>query len=237
MNLLLDLQRWINAAITADLSAFAANRNWAALLAVLPLGVVFGAVHALTPGHGKTVLATYLAGSRLAVLRGIGVAGALSLTHIGSAVIIALVAAPLITRTLGGAGRAPLMEDVSRGLLAVIGVWLLARAFWNRPHAHSTREGVLVGVVAGLIPCPLTLFTMFLALSRGVPEAGVTFALAMMVGVGLTLAAVATLTILARDRLVDFLARYGQSFNRVGRVIDGAAGAILLMIGLRELVL
>jgi len=78
---------------------------------------------------------------------------------------------------------------------------------------------------------------MFLALSRGVPEAGVTFALAMMVGVGLTLAAVATLTILVRERLVDFLARYGQSLNRVGRVIDGAAGAILLMIGLRELVL
>src|SRR5215210_8206798 len=106
MVFLIGLQRWINVSITADLGAFAASRDWAALLAVLPLGVVFGAVHALTPGHGKTVLATYLAGSRLAVLRGVGVAGALSLTHIGSAVMIALVAAPLITRTLGGADRA-----------------------------------------------------------------------------------------------------------------------------------
>src|SRR5215211_799503 len=192
MDLLFAFQRWINTAITADLSAFAADRNWAALVAMLPLGIVFGAAHALTPGHGKTVLATYLAGSRLAVLRGIAVAGALSVTHIGSALIIALIAAPLVTRTLGGVGRAPLVEDVSRGLLALIGLWLLARAFWNRPHVHSAREGV----IAGLIPCPLTLFTMFLALSRGVPQAGVTFALAMMIGVGLTLAAVATLTIL-----------------------------------------
>jgi len=237
MDFLINLQRWINAAITADLSAFAADRNWAALVAMLPLGIVFGAAHALTPGHGKTVLATYLAGSRLAVLRGIAVAGALSVTHIGSAVIIALIAAPLVTRTLGGVGRAPLVEDVSRGLLALIGLWLLARAFWNRPHVHSAREGMMVGVVAGLIPCPLTLFTMFLALSRGVPQAGVTFALAMMIGVGLTLAAVATLTVLVRQRLVGFLARYGASLNRVGRMLDGGAGAILLALGLRELFL
>ena len=75
MDLLLAFQRWINTAITADLSAFAATRSWTALAAVLPLGIVFGAAHALTPGHGKTVLATYLAGSRLAVVRGIAVAG------------------------------------------------------------------------------------------------------------------------------------------------------------------
>jgi hypothetical protein len=30
----------------------------AALLSVLPLGILFGAIHALTPGHGKSVLAS-----------------------------------------------------------------------------------------------------------------------------------------------------------------------------------
>jgi nickel/cobalt exporter len=49
----------------------------------------------------------------------------------------------------------------------------------------------MVGVIAGLVPCPLTLFAIFFALSRGVPEAGLTFAVAMMLGVGLTLGAVA----------------------------------------------
>ena len=178
MDFLVGLQRWINASITADLSAFAATRNWLALLAVLPLGIAFGAVHALTPGHGKTVLASYLVGSRLAVLRGLAVAGALALTHVGSAVVLAVAAAPILTRTLGGVGRAPVLEDVSRGLLALIGLWFLFRA-WRGP-AHEHREGIMVGVIAGLVPCPLTLFAMFLALGRGVPEAGLMFALAMM---------------------------------------------------------
>ena len=104
MEFLIEVQGWIRQSITADLNAFAATRNWAALVLILPLGIVFGTVHALTRGHGKTVLASYLVGSRLAVLRGLGVAGALALTHVGSVVILALTAAPLITRTLGGAG-------------------------------------------------------------------------------------------------------------------------------------
>jgi nickel/cobalt transporter (NicO) family protein len=76
---------------------------------------------------------------------------------------------------------------------------------------------------------------MFLALSRGVPEAGMTFAVAMMLGVGLTLGLVALVTVLARDRLVGLLARHGTSLARVGRGLDGTTGAILILIGVREL--
>jgi nickel/cobalt transporter (NicO) family protein len=233
MDILFSVQRWIYASLTADLSAFAATRNWTALAAMLPLGVLFGAVHALTPGHGKTVLATYLVGSRLAAMRSVAVAGVLALTHVGSAVILALAASSLVTRTLGGVGRAPLLEDLSRGLLAMIGVWLLWRAWRGRAHPHG--EGLMVGVVAGLVPCPLTLFAMVVALGRGVPEAGLTFAAAMMVGVGLTLAAVAALTILARDWVVGITTRHGASLERLSRGLDALAGTLLLMIGGYEL--
>src|SRR5215203_701808 len=233
MDVLIALQRWINASISADLSAFAAGRDLAALAGILPLGIVFGAIHALTPGHGKTVLASYLIGSRLAVVRSLAVAGALAITHVGSAVVLALAAAPILTRTLGGVGRAPVLEDLSRGLLALIGLWFLWRAWRGPLHAH--REGVMVGVIAGLVPCPLTLFAMFLALSRGVPEAGLTFALAMMAGVGLTLATVAALVILSRDWFVAFVVRHGGSVEKASRVLEAATGMALIVIGAREL--
>jgi nickel/cobalt transporter (NicO) family protein len=233
MEFLIAIQGWIRQSITADLNAFAATRDWAALALVLPLGITFGAVHALTPGHGKTVLASYLVGSRLAFLRGLGVAGALAVTHVGLAVIIALTAAPLITRTLGGAGQAPLLEALSRGILGLIGLWFLFRAVRGQSHQH--REGLMVGVIAGLIPCPLTLFAMFLALARGVPEAGLTFALAMMTGVGLTLAAVAALVILSRDWFVGVVTTHGASMQRMSRLLEGLTGAALVAIGIREL--
>ena len=71
LDFLVRLQGQIHAALTADLAAFATNRDWWALAAVLPLGILFGAVHALTPGHGKAVLASYLLGSGLASARAV----------------------------------------------------------------------------------------------------------------------------------------------------------------------
>lgn len=234
MDTLVSLQRWIYGSISGELTGFAATHNWMTLASVLPLGIVFGAIHALTPGHGKSVLVTYLIGSRLAVLRGMAVAGTLALTHVASAVVIALIAAPLVTRTLGNVGRAPILEDISRGILALIGVWLVWRAVRGRTQ-HPKHEGYAVGVVAGLVPCPLTLFVMFYALSRDIVEAGLTFALAMMIGVATTLILFATLAILTRDRLVDFLHRHGARVGRLTRLLDGTAGLLLIAIGVREL--
>lgn len=236
LEFLINVQGWIRGSLTAALSGFAVSRDWTLLAAMLPMGIAFGAVHALTPGHGKTVLASYLVGSRLAGLKSLVVAGALALTHVGSAVVIALLALPLISRSLGGAGRAPSLEVLSRGLLALIGLWLLIRALRGpSSHTHDERSGVAVGVVAGLVPCPLTLFAMVLALSRGVPEAGLTFALAMTIGVALTLGAVALLTVLARGWFVGMSTRYGASMATLSRVLDGLAGSLLLVTGLHAL--
>jgi oligopeptide transport system permease protein len=100
---------------------------------------------------------------------------------------------------------------------------------------YGGRISLMVGFVAGLVPCPLTLFAMFFALSRGVPEAGILFAAAMMLGVLATLASVVLVTIVMRDRLVGLAARHGASLQKVSRALDGAAGALLVAIAAREL--
>jgi ABC-type nickel/cobalt efflux system permease component RcnA len=92
----------------------------------------------------------------------------------------------------------------------------------------------MVGVMAGLIPCPLTLFVMVFALSRGVPEAGIVFAIAIMLGVALTLSVVAILVISVRSGVATIIERYGGQVDYAGRLIESAAGAALILIGLRE---
>jgi ABC-type nickel/cobalt efflux system permease component RcnA len=125
------------------------------------------------------------------------------------------------------------LELESRGILIAIGLWLIFRAWRGRGHPHG--EGLAVGFVAGLIPCPLTLFAMFYALSRGAPEAGLVFAFAMMLGVLFTLAVVAVLTIVTRDRLMSLIARHGASMLLLSRVLDGVSGALLIVLSLAEL--
>ena len=157
----------------------------------------------------------------------------LAVTHVGTAVLIAVLALPLVRRTLVGAGEAPAAEYLSRGLLIAIGLWLILRAWRGRSHLHG--EGLAVGFVAGLVPCPLTLIVMFYALRRGVPEAGLTFAAAMAVGVLATLASVALVTILARGWAVRLMERFGASAQTLGRVLDAVAGCLVIMLAGREL--
>ena len=235
MNWMTDVQHSIYAAVGNYLAAFASTQDWGALLTILPLGIEFGAVHALTPGHSKALLASYLIGSRLALLRGLTVSSVLAATHVMSSVLIALFAVQLLTRTIVGAGRAPLAEDISRGLLVLIGAWFVVRVI--RGHTHQPgQEGVVVGFIAGLIPCPLTLFVMVTALSRGVPAAGLMFAASMFLGIALTLGVVAAFAKLGRNTATAMMARYGASFAAIARGLDGLAGLLLVGFGLHELI-
>jgi len=230
MDFLFSVQQRIRDVLVGAFANYAAHPEMSAFLWLIPLGVVFGAVHALTPGHSKTVIASYVLGSRLSVFRSLAVSGALAFVHVTSAVVIALTAAALVTKTLGGAGRAPSLEIASGVLLAGFGFWLLWRGVRGQPHLHN--EGIWVGAAAGLIPCPLTLFTMVLAQSRGVPEAGIAFAVTMMAGVALTLSAVAMTTAFARDHLIAFMDRHGKSASRALRAFDIVTGALLAVVGI-----
>ena len=117
--------------------------------------------------------------------------------------LLAVIANSLVTRTLVGAGRAPALENVSRYMLVAIGIWLVVRAWRSRPHMHG--EGYVAGFVAGLVPCPLTLFVVTLAVSRGVPEAGLAFAIAMFLGVAAVLVTIAATVSFARNWAEDWI--------------------------------
>lgn len=229
MEFLLRIQQQIRDVLLAEFARYAAAPDISILIWLVPLGVVFGAAHALTPGHSKMVLASYVLGSRLSVLRSLGVSLVLAFVHVASAVVVALAATMLVKRTLAGAGRAPSLEFVSGGLLAVLGLWLLWRGLRSRPHVH--HEGFLIGAAAGLIPCPLTLFTMFLAESRGIPEVGIAFAVMMMFGVALTLSLVAAATVFARTALVALLDKHANGAARILAALDVFTGLLLIAAG------
>ena len=232
MQWIYDLQLWVRDLLVVQMDR-AVDGTVLTLAAILPLGVLFGALHALTPGHSKTVLASYLLGSGNRAVKSLGVAGILSITHVGMAVLLVLLGAPLIQKTLVGAGRAPSLEAISRGIIIAIGLWLFLRALWQKPH--NKHEGGAFGVVAGLIPCPLTLFVMFAAVQRGIVEIGLLWAVAMAGGVMVTLGATAFLAVFARDAMFHMVSDHGHRIQRVTRIVEAAAGLMLIGFALREL--
>lgn len=198
MPAIFNLQRWLQTGALDSLKALetGAITHVPVLIAT---AFLFGLLHALLPGHGKLLLASYHAGHgrrRDALASSIIVI----LTHVGSAILIVLAGFEILKRTLGGAGRAPQLEWFSHMLVAMIGLWLLWRAL--RPHRHevSTRSGPALAFVAGLIPCPLTTFIMTYAVTKGLVLAGLILSGAFAIGMIVTVSLFPLLAVVMRTK-------------------------------------
>jgi nickel/cobalt transporter (NicO) family protein len=142
------------------------------------LAFVFGAAHALTPGHGKTLVAAYLVGERGTIGHALYLGLVTTLTHTG--VVIAIAAA--IDFASAEAQRA-LKSWIENGLGLVVGLVIVGMGFWlllqrlagRADHVHldgghhhhepatvpsspATRTlswwGItMLGVTGGMIPC------------------------------------------------------------------------------------
>jgi nickel/cobalt transporter (NicO) family protein len=138
MGTIFDLQRWLYTGALESLNALRAA-GVAGLPALIGAAFGFGMLHALLPGHDKSVLASYYAaGGRF--LGALGSSTILILTHVGSAVVLVLSGFVILQRTIGGAGRAPALEHASQALIVLVGLWLLWRAF--RPHSQIMTDPV-----------------------------------------------------------------------------------------------
>ncbi|WP_326694302.1 nickel/cobalt transporter [Streptomyces sp. NBC_01766] len=102
------------------------------ILAVL-LSVVLGAGHALLPGHGKTVMAAYLAGKRGRTRDAVTVGATVTLTHTAGVIVIGLCLT--VFSSLAGDAVLGWLGVVSGALVALVGAGLLRDAVRQRRRA------------------------------------------------------------------------------------------------------
>jgi nickel/cobalt exporter len=63
MHSIIDVQHWLYSGMASGLGQVASG-NFRAIFGVVAAAVLFGAIHALMPGHGKTVLVSYHLGQQ-----------------------------------------------------------------------------------------------------------------------------------------------------------------------------
>jgi ABC-type nickel/cobalt efflux system permease component RcnA len=208
-----------------------AGGNTHGLLVLVLLAAAFGwgALHALAPGHGKTMVAGYLVGAR-GTPRHAAILGLMvTATH-----TVAVFALGLVTLA---ASQYVLPEQlypwlgVLSGLLVVgIGLsvmrsrlarWRAARAAHDAGHRHdrhgheghhhhhpdgpiTMRSLVGLGVSGGIVPCPSALVVLIAAISQHRLGLGMVLILAFSLGLAATLTAIG-LAVVFGGRLITRL--------------------------------
>jgi nickel/cobalt exporter len=235
MQTLISIQQWLYQSMGQGLGDVAGGSAQAVALA-MGAAVLFGALHALMPGHGKTVIVSYHLGQDSRPLESFSNGAILALTHVGLAVLLILAGFAVISKAFAYGGRTPQFETASGVLIVLIGVFLLWRSLASRHAVATQRNGRTLAFVTGMIPCPLTTFIMSYALARGILGAGLLVTAAMTAGMIAAIGGIALAASLARSRLMGLLSRTEPLRERLGRALEIAGSLAVIGFGLITLV-
>jgi nickel/cobalt exporter len=166
------------------------------LIFLLLAAFAWGAIHALSPGHGKAMVAAYLVGTRGTARHAVGLGAAVTVTH-----TIGVFALGVVTLALS---QYVLPEDLYPWLNLLSGVMVMgigavvlrarirkARARHSHHHHHpedlSWKGLVGMGASAGIVPCPSALVVLLGAIAQHQVALGLLLIVVFSVGLATTL--------------------------------------------------
>jgi ABC-type nickel/cobalt efflux system permease component RcnA len=205
------------------------------ILGSLALALFWGAAHALSPGHGKTIVSAYLVGSRGTPWHAALLGLITTATH--TAGVFALGGVTLLLSQWIVPDRLYPWLDLSAGVMVVgVGATVLAS---RARHAHAHRHGdahhhhhhehdhgrrslLAVGISGGLLPCPSALVVLLAAISLHRVAFGMLLVLAFSLGLAAAITAVGLVAVLAKS-----------AFRR----LDGRGRALSLLPAVSALVI
>jgi ABC-type nickel/cobalt efflux system permease component RcnA len=198
------------------------------------LAVALGALHALTPGHGKAALAAYFLGREAHVAKGLRVALTAALLHVLSGFAIFLAIRFIVSQAPSMFGRnSPTFTAVGYGLIILAGLVMIAQSL-RASHTHADGAHALTAGI-GLLPCPLIISVLGFAWTQSHLGMVLVVLASLALGIALTIGLVTLAAIVARRMMGWTLAGHLPGLERWSRIAQGVAGALIVAIGIMTL--
>jgi ABC-type nickel/cobalt efflux system permease component RcnA len=227
----------------AGFAALVGRRHLSALviLGSLALALFWGAAHALSPGHGKTIVSAYLVGSRGTPWHAALLGLITTATH--TVGVFALGGVTLLLSQWIVPDRLYPWLDLSAGLMVVGvgGAVLAGRARHARAHqrghdhhhhhGHDRRSLLAVGISGGLLPCPSALVVLLAAISLHRVAFGLLLVFAFSAGLALAITAVGLVAVLAKSAFSRFDGR-----GRALAVLPAVSALVIVLAGVAMVV-
>jgi len=211
---------------------------WMMLVAILS-AFVLGAAHALTPGHGKTIVAAYLVGSRGTLKHAVFLGAMVTFTH--TIAVFALGIAVLFLFRYVVPEQVTVWLGAISGLsIVAVGAWMFykrlrhARAHAHHHHHHHHHHELswgglaALGASGGLVPCESALVLLLGAIALGRTGLGLLLLVSFSLGLAVVLMAIGGVVLYAKNLLPARKAG-GPAFFRWVAV---ASPAVVTIVGL-----
>ena len=208
------------------------------LILLILAAFAWGAVHALSPGHGKTMVAAYLVGTRGTARHAVGLGATVTVTHTLGVFALGAVAL-LLAQYVLPEDLYPWLSLASALLVLGIGATVLRKRLRARKehshhhHQHHHDDGlskkgiVAMGASAGLLPCPSALVVLLAALAQHQVPLGLGLIVVFSLGLAATLTGLGLVVVYAQ-RLSPKL----HLPDRVVTVLPAVSSLAIVAIGI-----
>ena len=227
------------------------EKNPLSYLLLLFFAYLYGVIHALGPGHGKTLVGSYFLSNERSYAKALYISLAIGVVHTFSAFLLTLAIYFMVNTFL-----AQFLNDtvfyttkISALIIISIALYLLFTkyklykqgskktpySFSKTPHINScacasckvdknSTDAALI-ISAGIIPCPGTVTIFIFSLSLGLYYAGFLSALVMSLGMSTIIFFSALLSVLIRKKV-------SSSTTNLKKYLEYASLTIILILGL-----
>jgi ABC-type nickel/cobalt efflux system permease component RcnA len=221
----------------------------ALLAAAIAAGL--GALHALEPGHGKTIVAAYLVGSNGTARHALLLGMIVTASH--TAGVYLLGAITLYAQKYILPDRTyPFLGVLSGVLIAGMGCYLFLQRYLGGEFAHKhgdeisetgevstggtrrqpkkvfTRQLLVLGITGGIVPCPAALVVLLSAVALHRTSFGLFLIVAFSIGLAAVLIAMGLAAVYAGN----MIARLRLEGPVVQRWLPMASAAMIILLGL-----
>lgn len=210
------------------------NLGTGAALFALGLAFILGMGHALSPGHGKAMVAAYLIGRSGQVRDAFTLGIIVTVTHVASVIVLGIVALLLSRHFLPG-DLYPWLGAFSGILVFLVGYIMLAKravhSHHEHHHHHTEDSGTVswwsmlsLGIAGGMVPCPTALVVLLASVAFG----RILFGLLLISAFSLGLAAVLILIGILTVRASKLTEKFAGSRRWIENLPVFSAGLVML---------
>jgi len=229
----------LNRQLGEKIESFKYDKSPGVFFLIVFICFAYGALHALGPGHGKTVISAWVVASRKK-FRSVAAASVFSAVfHALSAVILISAAYIILKKTISGSeGKFRETLQFAAGIMIfAIGIYMMVKHLLKRNKAGERgrlRENndvhpLLLAAGVGIVPCPATSVILIFSFTFGLVLEGLVFVLFFAAGMALTQVAIAGGVWHIREKAEDL--KTGKTMVFFERVLPITGAAVLMLLG------
>lgn len=225
-------QYQLNSFISTNIRSLSDENNLTTSLIILFIAFVYGLVHAIGPGHGKALVAFYFTSNKSDYKKAFKMGYLIAIIHAFSALLFTF-GIFFILKTMFRKNFNEFSEmamQISAVMIIGVGLYLIYEAYSGRKHKEkhlkkSSKSEVAVAFSAGIVPCPGVMTIVLFCVVLGQYTLGVLAAIAMSIGMGLTISVAGILSI-ALGRKTNGL------LNEKTYILEMIGGFLVLSLGI-----